>query len=113
PTYTPADPAAQTGFEVWNRYDVADAETAAGVAGQCADTGWLAGRLTSVTDRASTTVTRNDARGRATCSARRLAAPEGGFAPRWATRSRSTGGAWPPSGPRGQSRSPGRFNTPT
>src|SRR6266540_2838954 len=89
--YTPADPVAGTGFEVLRRYDFGDADSPPPSEFACDDR-LLLGRLASVSDRASKTVTCYDGRGRATTIAKRIAKPDATdgladrYAPRWYVR---------------------------
>ncbi len=87
------------GAEVFNRYDMADTDAPA-TADFPIDTTLLHGRLVSVSDRASKTLTRFDGRGRATGIARRIAKPgvpddnpTNRYAPRWYTQTAEYDGA--------------------
>jgi RHS repeat-associated protein len=80
-----------TGFEVYYYYDFADPDTT-NIPNFTVDSSLLRGRLVSVSDRASKTLTRFDGRGRVTGIARRVANPgtpddalASRYAPRWYT----------------------------
>ncbi len=102
--YSYPDYTALTGFEVYYYYDFADPD-AAGISNFPIDSSLLRGRLVSVSDRASKTLTRFDGRGRVTGIARRIAKPgvpddDFGtrYAPRWYTQVATFDGAdWPAS----------------
>ena len=89
PPYTQADPAARTGFEVLNHYDEADPDAPGTTDGFACDPSLLKGRLVSVSDLASKTVSCYDGRGRVTFLGRRIASPRApeapfiGYAPTW------------------------------
>jgi RHS repeat-associated protein len=95
--YSTPNVATGDGTEAFYRYDVADPETGSIVDAAGApfgiDTNFLLGRLVSVSDLASKSVLRYDARGRKTGSAVRIAAPgspsttlNARYAARWYTR---------------------------
>ncbi len=87
--YSAPDYQALTGFEVYYYYDFADSD-ASSITNFTIDSSLLRGRLVSVSDRASKTLTRFDGRGRVTGIARRVAKPgtpddalASRYAPRW------------------------------
>ncbi len=87
------------GAEVFNRYDVADLDAPPSVEFPV-NASLYFGRLASVTDRASKTLTRFDGRGRVTGVARRIAKPgvpddnpANRYAPRWYTQTAEYDGA--------------------
>jgi RHS repeat-associated protein len=93
--YSAPDFGSQSGIEVLYRYDAADPDSSSVLADDPSfsiDTSLLKGRLVSVSDRASKTLTRFDARGRITGIARRLVKPGAPaeslgtrYAPHWYT----------------------------
>jgi RHS repeat-associated protein len=97
--YTSPDFTNAKGIEILYRYDVADPD-AQNIQNFPIDTTVLAGRLVSVSDRASKTITRYDGRGRVTGMARRVAKPGTPdddlslrYAPRWYTQTALFDGA--------------------
>jgi RHS repeat-associated protein len=87
--YSPPDLTTGAGAEVFNQYDFADDEIKSNPA-LLIRTDVLLGRLVSVSDRASRTITQYDGRGRLTAIARQVARPQLGsieaglpYAPRW------------------------------
>src|SRR5262249_54881698 len=92
--YTKADPATKTGFEVRYQYDEYDSTDGPPDEAACRRD-VLDGRLVSVSDRASKTLTCFDGGGRTTAVARRIAkpnaedTPENRYAPRWYVRKSS------------------------
>ncbi|MBI2389823.1 MAG: hypothetical protein HYV09_09545 [Deltaproteobacteria bacterium] len=78
PPYSAPDPLLSSGYEVFNRYDVADSDANAVKTAEPAcvvNTDLYKGRLYSVSDRGAKTVTVYDGRGRVTCVGRQMAKP--------------------------------------
>jgi RHS repeat-associated protein len=89
--YTTANPSTKTGFEVLYQYDAFEATDGPPVEAGCR-TDVLEGRIVSVSDRASKTLTCYDGRGRTTAVARKIAkptvdeSPEDRYTARWYVR---------------------------